>query len=205
MFISVWVICCCNNPSSLSCSYSKTNKMHPFLKLFILAKHSTCFGRSFRPSSGVQATGLCQTYMVLSSISSPLAAGSRTCLTCACCWMYSVYFLMMDGKTVRNLQCFARNVNNCPTRCDLVQFLFPANCSTRFGWHLQQSSGARVNCSYSIWHWSNRMLPSAVVEESGLFCKNKWFEKPVYLVGFTTGIYYDARTYERQISLSCSS
>jgi len=28
--------------------------MHPFLKLFILVKLSTCFGRSFRPSSGAQ-------------------------------------------------------------------------------------------------------------------------------------------------------
>jgi hypothetical protein len=35
-------------------SYSKTNKMHQFLKLFILVKHTTCFGRSFLPSSGVQ-------------------------------------------------------------------------------------------------------------------------------------------------------
>jgi hypothetical protein len=35
-------------------SYSTTNKMHLFLKLFILVKHSTCFGRSFRPLSGVQ-------------------------------------------------------------------------------------------------------------------------------------------------------
>jgi hypothetical protein len=35
-------------------SYSKTNEMHVFLKLFILVKHSTCFGRSFRPSTGAQ-------------------------------------------------------------------------------------------------------------------------------------------------------
>jgi hypothetical protein len=35
-------------------SYSKTNQMHLFLKLFILAKHSTGFGRSFRSSSEVQ-------------------------------------------------------------------------------------------------------------------------------------------------------
>jgi hypothetical protein len=35
-------------------SYSKTNQMHLFLKLFILVKHSTCFGRSLRPSSGAQ-------------------------------------------------------------------------------------------------------------------------------------------------------
>jgi len=35
-------------------SYSTTKKMHPFLKLFILVKRSTCFGQSFRPSSGAQ-------------------------------------------------------------------------------------------------------------------------------------------------------
>jgi hypothetical protein len=35
-------------------SYSTTNKMHLFLKLFILVKCSTCFGRSFRPSYGAQ-------------------------------------------------------------------------------------------------------------------------------------------------------
>jgi len=44
-------------------SYSATNKMHLFLKLFILVKGSTCFGRSFRPSSRAQtahtATGTC--------------------------------------------------------------------------------------------------------------------------------------------------
>jgi len=34
--------------------HSKTNKMHLFLELFIFVKHSTCFGWSFRPSSGAQ-------------------------------------------------------------------------------------------------------------------------------------------------------
>jgi len=34
-------------------SYRTTNKMHLFLKLFILVKRSTCFWRSFR-SSGAQ-------------------------------------------------------------------------------------------------------------------------------------------------------
>jgi hypothetical protein len=28
--------------------------------------------------------------------------------------------------------------------------------------------------------------------------KNKYFEKQVHIVGFTIGIYYDARTYERK-------
>jgi hypothetical protein len=35
-------------------SYSTTNKMHLFFKLFILVKHCKCVGRSFRPSSGAQ-------------------------------------------------------------------------------------------------------------------------------------------------------
>ena len=35
-------------------SYSTTNKMHLFLKLFILVKSPTCFERSFRPSPGAQ-------------------------------------------------------------------------------------------------------------------------------------------------------
>jgi hypothetical protein len=35
-------------------SYSKTNQTYQFLKLFILAEHSTRFGQSFCPSSGVQ-------------------------------------------------------------------------------------------------------------------------------------------------------
>jgi hypothetical protein len=50
---------------------------------------------------------------------------------------------------------FLYSVNKCPTRCDFLQFLFPATCSTCFGWHLHPSSGERVNCNYSIRHWSN--------------------------------------------------
>jgi len=41
------------------------------------------------------------TAMELSSISYPLA--SSICLTYACCCMYSLELLMMDGKTVRNM------------------------------------------------------------------------------------------------------
>jgi len=43
--------------------------MHLFLKLFILVKCSTCFGRSFRPSPGAQnctySNGICQTAAVI--------------------------------------------------------------------------------------------------------------------------------------------
>jgi hypothetical protein len=60
-------------------SYCTTNKMHLFLKLFILVKCSTCFGRSVGPSSGAQNCRY------------------------ACCRMCSFELLMMDGKTVRNM------------------------------------------------------------------------------------------------------
>ena len=50
------------------------------------------------------------------------------------------------------------SVNNCPTRCDYIQFYyFSADSSTCFGWYPHPSSGAHSNCNYSIWHWSNRV------------------------------------------------
>jgi len=91
--------------------------MHLFLKLFILVKRPTCFGRSFRPSTGAQNCTYCNRRMSNSccylplagtkwnswnSTSSPLAAGSSKCLTYACCRMCSFELLMMGGKTARN-------------------------------------------------------------------------------------------------------
>jgi len=45
------------------------------------------------------------------------------------------------------------------------------------------------------WRWTERPP-----ETCRVFYKNKLFVKQVYLVGFTIGIYYDERTYERQSS-----
>ena len=70
---------CCAYTLRILYSYSTTNKMHLFLKLFILVKRSTCFARSFLPSSGAQ-----------------------NC-TYAFCLMCSFELLMMGGKTVRNM------------------------------------------------------------------------------------------------------
>jgi len=53
---------------------------------FILEWHSTCFVRSFRPSSGVQEC----TY-------------SNRHMSDRYCCIYSLELLMMDGKTARNL------------------------------------------------------------------------------------------------------
>jgi hypothetical protein len=96
-------------------SYSTTNKMHLFLKLFILVKHSTCFGRSFRPSSGAQDCTYSNRHMS-DSCCYLLANGdemelqfhlvpvsSSSCLACTCCCMCSLELLMMGGKTFRNL------------------------------------------------------------------------------------------------------
>jgi len=38
-------------------------------------------------------------------LSASKQADSSICLTCACCCMYSLELLMMDGKTVRNMWC----------------------------------------------------------------------------------------------------
>jgi hypothetical protein len=52
------------------------------------------------------------------------------------------------------------SVNNCPTRCDFVQFLFPANCSTCFRWHLHPSSGARAWAPILIPQWQRKVAYS---------------------------------------------
>ena len=45
------------------------------------------------------------------------------------------------------------NVNNCPTRCDYIQFYYiSANSSTCSEWYPHLSSGAHVHCNYSNWH-----------------------------------------------------
>jgi len=48
--------------------------------------------------------------------------------------------------------------NNCPTKREYIQFYYiSAYSSTYFGWYPHPSSGARSNCNYNIWHWSNRI------------------------------------------------
>jgi hypothetical protein len=56
-------------------------------------------------------------------------------------------------------------------------------------WHMPDA----VCAVLSSWCWTER--PS---ETCRVFHENKWLEKEVHLVGFTIGIYYDARTCERQ-------
>jgi len=72
---------------------------------FILKRRSTCFGRSFRPSSGVQDCiysnrHLSNRYCCL--LASAYQVASRQPYLFDSC-MYSFELLMMDGKTVRTL------------------------------------------------------------------------------------------------------
>jgi len=87
---------------------------------FILEWHSTCFRRSFHPSSGVQDC----TYsnQILLSACLQVQAESGICLTDACCCMYSLELLMMDGKTVRNMWSVIPKSNKFDTLVHLVGF-----------------------------------------------------------------------------------
>ena len=59
------------------------------------------------------------------------------------------------------------SVNNCPTRCDCIQFYYiSANSSTCFGWYPRPSSGAHANCNYNIWHWLNHICYSPLTWRS---------------------------------------
>jgi hypothetical protein len=109
-------------PCILIYSYSKTNQMHQILKLFLyntlhVSDDLSVHHQEFRTVH--TATGICQTAAATCtlagtrwnciSISFPLAAGSNSCLTYACCCMYSPELLMMDGKTVRNIESVMQN------------------------------------------------------------------------------------------------
>jgi hypothetical protein len=93
--------------------------------------NTTCFRRSFRPSSGVLRLYIQhQVYVVqvlwllasgkemeLSSISFPLASSHRSCMTYTWCCMYSLKLLMMDGETVRNMQSVVPKQNKFEILC----------------------------------------------------------------------------------------
>ena len=76
-------------------------------------------------------------------------------------WMLSVWLsgwlARLKDFTYETWTHILLNVNYCPTRYDYIQFYhISVDSSTCFGWYLHPSSGAHVNCNYSIWHWSNR-------------------------------------------------
>jgi len=67
--------------------------------------HATYFGRSFRPSSGVQECihSIMYTSMSYRLVDCLLAGTRWNCMTYTWCYVYSLELLMMDGKTVRNM------------------------------------------------------------------------------------------------------
>ena len=75
----------------------KSNQMHQCLKFIWFWNSSTCFGRSFRPSSGVHDCTYSSRHM---SNRYCLLASRQQYLDSS---MYSLELLMMDGKTVRNM------------------------------------------------------------------------------------------------------
>jgi hypothetical protein len=125
MWISVLKLYMC-----MSCNKSSNyNNMHGAA----IKKHSTCFGRSFRPSSGIQDCTYSNRY---------------------CC-------LLASKQTTVSV------------------------------WHIPVAVCTVLNS----WWWTER--PS---ETCGVLFKNKInLRNWCHLVGFTTGIYYDAQPYERQI------
>ena len=44
--------------------------------------------------------------------------------------------------------------------------IFSADSSIRFGWYPHPSRGARSNCNYNIWHWSNPICYRAMTWRS---------------------------------------
>jgi hypothetical protein len=111
-----WMFCKCTPEVDLLTlskhSYSKTNQMHLFIKLFILAKHSTYFGRSFRPSSGVQDCTYSNRHMSNNCCYFLLAQPFDICLL-----LYVQSWAPDDGRKDRPkyVECFAR-INNLINR-----------------------------------------------------------------------------------------
>jgi len=84
--------------------YSKTNKMHQCSKLFYfgmtLYMFRTVFPSIIRSSRQYIPQ---QAFVKQILLSACHQADSSICLTNACCCMYCLELLMMDGKTVRNM------------------------------------------------------------------------------------------------------
>ena len=88
-----------------------------YLKLFILVKHSTCFGRSFRPLSGAQDC----TY---SNRRMPNSCCYLKQLSDICLLLYVQSWAPDDGRKDRpkHVECFTR-INNLRNRCILLVLL----------------------------------------------------------------------------------
>ena len=101
--------------------YSKTKQIHQCLIFILLEKHSTCFGRSSRPSSGVQDCTYSNTHMsnryccLLMRTrwnSFPLASRQQY-LFDICLLLYLQSLTPDDGRKGRpkHVQCYSNKIN----------------------------------------------------------------------------------------------
>jgi hypothetical protein len=113
--------------------YSKFHKLHQLLKFILfLGQHSTSFGRSFRPSSGV---GDC-TYSnrCMSNRYSSLLASNHTAvpvLKYTCCCMHALEILVMDGKTSETCRVLSQKWNKFQKLLHLVGFTIEIYCGAQ--------------------------------------------------------------------------
>ena len=90
--------------------------------------HSTCFGRSFRPSPRVPDCAHSIRFMSYRlvdfllagtrwNISCPLASSQLTCMTYTWCCVHSLELLMMDEKTSETCRLIFNKLENCVSSC----------------------------------------------------------------------------------------
>jgi hypothetical protein len=113
-------------PYILIYSYSITNKMHLFLKLFILIKRSTCFGGlSFHHQElklHIQQQAYVKQLLLPAASGSCLTYACCSCLTYACCCMCSLSSWWWTERPLKHVECFIR-INNLRNRCILLVIL----------------------------------------------------------------------------------
>jgi len=129
--------------------------MHLFLKLFILVKHSTCFGQSFRPSSGVQDCIYRNRYMS-NRYCCLLASKQTTVSVWHCLLLYIQFWTPDDGRKDRpkHVQCF-RRTNNLKNKCVVLvllsySFIFFRFYFYQYGFFLVWSCNL---CIFMYFYW----------------------------------------------------
>jgi len=139
---------------------------------FILEWHSTCFGRSFRPSSGVQDCHIQQQLL----LSAAVTVAVRTVLE----------LLMMDGKAVRN------RYSVTPNKIDLRHRYIYRNNIAMYGPMNVKSANANFNWvshAFSVHYGGQRRIIisiknsfqsdilSILIDTSAFFCALKYIFK----------------------------
>ena len=92
--------------------YSKTNQMHQYLKFILLELQSTCFGRCFRPSSGVKNCTYSNRHMS-NRYCYCLLASRQQYLFDICMLLYVQSLNPDDGRKDRpkHVDCYSNKIN----------------------------------------------------------------------------------------------